>query len=92
MRLARFLAASGVIAPSHVVPETRKLQYVAGDVITEVQVTDITDYPELSVMMGREISRFCYVRGHRDLGRALPPCKDRHGTWGYTFPEWEHLP
>jgi hypothetical protein len=42
--------------------------------------------------LGREISRFCYVEGYREKGRALPPAKDSTGRWGYTFPEWERMP
>lgn len=41
--------------------------------IYEVNVLITKSYPDLSMVMGVELSRFSYVEGLRGKGRNLPP-------------------
>jgi hypothetical protein len=41
--------------------------------ITEVAVTKLKDYPEFDLVIGVELSRYCYLEGYPERGRRLPP-------------------
>lgn len=52
-------------------------------VITEVTVEVIRREPEFDLLIGRELSRFCYVDGYRDQGRDIGARNeyDHTGAW-----------
>lgn len=54
-------------------------------IVTEVEITEVQEFPEHKLIIGRELKRFVYREGHRELGRFLPPSRDFTGRWGYCL-------